>query len=496
MPMRGYDQSVSELKEGYNVQMSNNDSVFRDPSQKASDALSTALNAGVVENDEITIVDERLMEREAAKAEEETSEPLSEEVLQVAEEPQPTIAVQEARNESQVLETESNRQYTRLLYLTSDESTLQEGSMSYGHIADLRKVFLELHVVVLCEKKQPEKTPAQRPFDNVWIYLTESSSWWKKGYDAYHTALTQLEFSGGFRADIIVADDLFQAGLAGVFLSKKYTRPFQLHIHEDFFDKEFIESQEHPSLYEWSSEYILNRVTNVRTRTEFQRQAVIHLRKDLEPYTELLPSYYNLEMWRDFVPTTDLHQKYPQFKFIMLHISAMNNSSHTSEVIAGASRLLRRYQTLGLVVVGNGPLRSHLERQVIALGLQTQIVFEPMPSEVLSYMKSANILLHLSENGDEDDIILSAATVKLPLVGNLNGLAGKLFVDGESACLCDPSDNRCISDSINMYLNENQDRARFALTAYEIVFDRIEQDYGAYLELCRESIERSMATPS
>jgi glycosyltransferase involved in cell wall biosynthesis len=475
--------------------MSNNESVFKDPSQKANDALGTILNTGAVDNDEITIVDERLKEHiEAVPLAEVPAE--AETIEEVVVEPQPTIAVQEARQEAQILESDAGRQYTRLLLLTSDETIIQEGSMSYGHIADLRKVFLEVHVVVLSEKRLVEKTPSQRPFDNVWIYLTESSSWWKKGYDAYHTAITQLEFSGGFRADIIVADDLFQAGLAGVFLSKKFARPLQVHVHEDFFDKEFIESQEHPSLYEWATEYILNRVTSVRTKTEFQRQAVVHMHKELEPVTELLPSYYNLEMWKDFVPTVDLHQKYPQFKFIMLHISAMNNSSHSSEVIAGASRLLRRYQTLGLVVVGNGPLRSHLERQVIALGLQTQVVFEPMPNEVLSYMKSANILLHLSENGDEDDIILSAATVKLPLVGNLNGLAGKLFVDGESACLCDPADNRCISDSINMYLNENQDRARFALTAYEIVFDRIEQDYGAYLELCRESIERSMATSS
>lgn len=475
--------------------MSNNESVFKDPSQKANDALGTILNAGVVDNDEITVVDERLKEQiESVPAEEPVPEVavVEEEVV----EPQPTIAVKDARSEAVVLENESNRQYTRLLFLTSDETVLNESSMSYAHIADLRKVFLEVHVVVLNVKQKAEETTAQRPFDNVWVYVTESTSWWKKGYDAYHMALTQLEFSGGFRADIIVADDLFQAGLAGVFLSKKFTRPLQVHVHEDFFDKEFIESQEHPSLYEWATEYILNRATSVRTRTEFQRQAVVHMRKELESVTELLPSYYNLEVWKDFVPTTDLHQKYPQFKFIMLHISAMNNSSHSSEVIAGASRLLRRYQTLGLVIVGNGPLRSHLERQVIALGLPNQIVFEPMPNEVLSYMKSANILLHLSENGDEDDIILSAATVKLPLVGNLNGLAGKLFVDGESACLCDPADNRCISDSINMYLNENQDRARFALTAYEIVFDRIEQDYGAYLELYRESIERSMATPS
>jgi glycosyltransferase involved in cell wall biosynthesis len=147
-------------------------------------------------------------------------------------------------------------------------------------------------------------------------------------------------------------------------------------------------------------------------------------------------------------------------------------------------------------MVGNGPLRSHLEHQAIALGIQKQVEFESMPTEIISHMKSANILIHLSEDGGEDDLLIEAAVAKLPIIANAFGLAGKLFVDGESACLCSFDDIECVSDNINRYLNENQDRARYALNASTTVFERIEQDYGAYLVAYNQSIERCLAKES
>ena len=223
-----------------------------------------------------------------------------------------------------------------------------------------------------------------------------------------------------------------------------------------------------------------------------QRRFAIEMNASLEQDAEILPNYYNLSAWRDFVPTINLRERYPQFKFIVLHISAMQKSSHTDEVIQGTAMLLRRYPTIGLVIVGNGPLRTQFEKQAIALGLQNQIEFEPMPSEILSHLKSAHILVHLSDDSAEDDIILSAASVKIPTVLNGQGLAGKLFADGESTRLCHPADITCVTDSINMYLNDNLARTQYTLKAYDTVFERVEQDYQGYLTAYAQSIERSL----
>ena len=472
--------------------MGNKDDFWLDPSKRATEHLNMVLDTELPEEGGLVIVDKKLQEREKIPL----SMVVPPNLVSEATEIKTGISVEDARNEAPIIEGYESRHSVRRLFITKDASIRQEGSVAYRRMTDIRELFLEIHIVVLNCRKKEEDIPVTRLFENIWLYPTNSSSWWSLGFDAYSVAEAQLVFSGGFRADIVVAEDLFESGLAGWFLSKKYERPFQLHITEDFFDASYVDTLEHPTLYEWSAKHLLKRVKSVRTKTEFQRQAVIEENDSLEPSTQLLPSYYDLQAWRDLSPTVNLREQYPQFKFIILNISSMHASSHAGDVMLGAAKILRRYPAIGLVMVGNGPLRTQLERQAIALGLHSQIEFTPMPTEVVSYMKSAHVFVQLSEDGAEDDLLLEAAVSKLPIIANANGLAGKLFVDNESACLCAPTDSECIADKINMYLNENQVRARFALNANETVFERIEQDYSAYLQAYGTSIERCLVEAS
>ncbi len=445
-----------------------------DPGRRAADQLNSIIRS-----------DFSLSDRESSR--ESPPSPLAETSRDTP------IEVELARKEPSVIPISQSREKARLLLVTKDVTVFEEGSMSQRSILDMRGCFLEIHVVVLNQRlPKTEALSIVRVSENVWLYPTNSTSWWKLAYDGYKMGESQLVFSAGFRADVVVSEDVFEAGLAGWFLSKKYNRPFQLHVYEEFFEDEYVESQEHPMLYEWSLEYLLRHATSVRTKTELQRQAIIGEYPRLESVTEILPSYYNLDSWRDVEPTINLHEKYPRFKFILFHISSMRASSHSYDVIRGASKILRRYQTVGLVIVGNGPLRHTLERQAIALGLEKQIEFEPHTPDVLSYLKTANVYIHLSEDGGEDEFLLQAAVAKLPIIAHNKGIGETIFVDGESACLCAPDDVHCISESINRYLNENQERTRFGLSASEAVFDRIEQDYGAYLESYAQSVERCM----
>jgi glycosyltransferase involved in cell wall biosynthesis len=421
---------------------------------------------------------------------------VGEDIVQPVESNEPeteTLTVTSARTEEKVLQISSDRQYARVLFFTKDASVLTEGSQAFTRITDLRHFFAEVHVIVLNYRTAQEVPATLRFFDTVWIYTTQSTVWWKMSMDAYTLAERELTFGGGFRADIVLTEDVYEAGIAGCFIAKKYNRPLQVHIYEDFFDDEVINASGHPVLYAWISRYVIRRAQSVRTKTEPQRTAVIDIHKEISEKTELLPSYYDLSAWRDFVPTFNLHERYPKFKFIIAHISSMHTASHSYEILLGVSPLLRRYPTVGLVVVGNGPLRSQLEKQAIALGLQKQIEFEPMPSEIVSHLKSANVLIHLSEDAGEDEILLTAASVKVPLIANTHSIAGTLFQDKKSARLCEPSDSACVTDSVNMLLNDNHIRTEFALKAQDIVFERIEQDYNGYLESYAASIERTLA---
>ncbi|MCF7815442.1 MAG: glycosyltransferase family 4 protein [Candidatus Pacebacteria bacterium] len=450
-----------------------------DPSKQAADYLNTVLERDDVLKGDQTLDD--LLENDDDDNQSYSSE--------IDVEVDTKTTPRNARNEPKILSDIPEREQARLLFLTKDTTIMQEGSLSNRRIADLRSFFLEVHVVVLTLREEEDVAPV-RLFDNVWLYATNSRSPWRMAYDAYVVVKTQLIFGGGFRADVIIAEDTFETGLVGCFFSKKHKRPLQVHISEDFFVTSFIEAQEYPLLYEWATRYVLKHATSVRTKTEFQRQAAILEYPDLTSVTEILPNYYNLEGWKNFVPTVNLRERYPQFKFTLLNISSMRKSSRALEALIGAAKILHRYPVVGLIMVGNGPMRAVLERYAISLGVQKQVEFEPLPTEVLSFMRSTNVLLHLSEDGEDDDFILEAAVARLPMVANKDGIAGQLFVDEESACLCAATDIECIANSINRYLNENQDRALFTNRAYDIVFERVEQDYGEYIKQYAESIQR------
>ena len=464
------------------------------PSKRAAAHLNTILDASVDVSDEVVIVDGNVAERVRTHVEEiAAQEPVEEIVPEL-----PSVKITEARTEESVLVQTEIRQSTRLLLITKDSRIHEEGSEIHRRITDLRNRFLEIHIVLLniADTDTDTENVTERLFENVWLYPTNSSAPWKWWFHAYTIIKSQLEFSGGFRADIVIADDPAVAGMVGRYVSQKYNRPFLLHIQEDFFDRQFVNTKKYPSFYDWCVAYVLEHVTHVRTDTEAQRLAVIHERPELENTVEGLPQYYPLDGWKNFPPTDTLRKFYPQFKFTMLHVSTMHTSSHTASVIAGAARIMLRYPSLGLVIVGNGPLRSRLEANVIALHVQKQVEFLSMPEEILSYITSANLCIHMSDDVNDDEFLLKSAMVKVPLVANMRGLGGRLFVENESACLCEPGDVKCIADSINRYLNENQMRTHFALNAFESTLERVDQNYDAYLESYALSIERSIVLES
>jgi glycosyltransferase involved in cell wall biosynthesis len=462
---------------------SHSNSFDHDFEERASNLLKDVLNAGVVD-DSIVILDDKIRERGQQHKE---NQSVTSGDIHVSPK---TIRVSDARSAAPLLDVESDRDTVRLLIVTRNVSIRELGSLSQKHLIELGQVFNEIHVIILNERDEEETVSTVRLSDNVWIYTTESKNWWTTIYDAYKIAGTQISFAGGFRADVVIAEDPFESGIAAYSIARAHKRPFQIHVLEDIYDPSFEARDEYNALRMLSVPFILKRAQCIRTQGEFIRTALIDEYPSIASRTEVLPTYYNLQAWKDTKPQFDLHERYPQFKFIILNISTMSIRSHIQNVITSVAPLLYQYPTIGLVLVGNGPMRSAIEKQVLGLGIQNQVEFEPMPTEVISHMKSANLLIHASEDSEEDVYVLQAATVKLPMVASLSSVANALFIDGESAYLCDSNDTRTITKKINAYLNDNQVRTKFALSAQETVFERIAQDYATYVHAYRNSIER------
>ena len=174
----------------------------------------------------------------------------------------------------------------------------------------------------------------------------------------------------------------------------------------------------------------------------------------------------------------------------------MNPLSYTAAVIDGLYYILRQYPTIGLVIVGDGPDREALQKRVMGYGLQEHIIFESAKDiDVLSYIKTSQVVIHTSEETTQDRIILQAAAAEVPMVCGNYGLASQLFIDEESILMCPVDSPPCFGEKVNRLLNDNRLRHVLSMNARREVEERIEQDYTTYMNAYRSSIERCIVAP-
>jgi glycosyltransferase involved in cell wall biosynthesis len=92
-----------------------------------------------------------------------------------------------------------------------------------------------------------------------------------------------------------------------------------------------------------------------------------------------------------------------------------------------------------------------------------------------------------------DEIVIKAAAAGLPIIAAKTELRNDLFVDGESAFLCNKDDTVEFSQKLVKFLNGNTLRTQFSENAREIVKTRLHEDPNAYKLAYRDAIEGAFA---
>jgi len=442
-----------------------------DPSKRAAKNLDEAISSA--EADESIVVYDKKIASKQERSKKERDQ--KKKVL---------VDVDEALHEEKIVSESETRQTLRILILTGDASMLKEGTTSQERLLKYSKMFAEVHVVVLCLKGDSVNEP-DRVANNVWVYPTNSRERWKTGIDAYRVVKDQLVFMESFRVDVVISENPFIPGAVGRYFAKKYKRSFQVHLFEEYDSQGGF-----ASLIE---KYVMSGADCVRTKNSLLERKVVKSYPALSGNTETFPTYYDLDAWQNTEPAFDLHEEYPQFKFILVHFSSMAEGSHTEEVVDGLFYILKQYRTVGLIIVGNGKNREALQKRAVAFGIGNQIALKPRSDDIVSYIKTADVLIHTSENTDEDDTILCAGVVGTPIVAGEGGIAGELFEDGKEALLCPNDSPPCIGEKVNRLLNENTLRTQFERYARQAILERVKQDSEAHLSAYRGSIERCVA---
>ncbi len=383
------------------------------------------------------------------------------------------------------------RTKTRILFISTDTAMLTPGTELLDKISSLNTVFDEIHVLVV-ETAWKRHTATNKIADRVWTYVTTAPHWWSMARAAETLAHEQLEFTGGFRADIVVALDPFQAGYIGQRIAERYDRPFQVHVLSNIFSDSFTYAYRHAAWLRRLARHVLNGTRSVCVGSETIKE---ELKKEFKHLQEpvLLPRYYDIKgvLAKSEGPVV-APPKLARFKFIALFVGTLNHDSTLYRAI-DAARTMLRSPAIALVVVGDGPMKKEFKKRAEIFGIGEQVIFEPASVDLNSYMRASQLLLATDTTPESDEMVIRAAAIGLPILAARTELRDDIFTDDENAYLCHKDDTIEFSQKLSKFLNNNSVRIQFSREARMMVKDRLHEDPELFKCAYRDAIESVLA---
>lgn len=153
-------------------------------------------------------------------------------------------------------------------------------------------------------------------------------------------------------------------------------------------------------------------------------------------------------------------------------------------------RAVAQISEVDLVMVGDGELRGHYERQAEALGIAKRVHFLGARSDVAELLKMADIYVHVPIFEGFGIAAAEAMAAGKPIIAsNVPGLAQ---VVSDAALLVPPSDSEALATAIRKLIASPELRSQLAGMALRRSDQfSIEKTVDAYVDLYREILGRS-----
>jgi glycosyltransferase involved in cell wall biosynthesis len=144
-------------------------------------------------------------------------------------------------------------------------------------------------------------------------------------------------------------------------------------------------------------------------------------------------------------------------------------------------------QTVGLVIVGDGPMRERLEALVEKLGLRERVRFAGNQADVVPWLQSFDVFaLPSYANEGVPQALMQAMLTALPCVTTTVGSISELARDGETALVVPPQQVAPLREAIQKLVDNEPLRSRLGEAArrhceagfsYEAMLDKMERIY-------------------
>ncbi len=277
---------------------------------------------------------------------------------------------------------------------------------------------------------------------NLFVHGLPYAAGWRGHWRFLHGAVRVLrELGRTTLPDLIWTSDPLDSGVVGWYAQRRFHRPLVLQVQGDFFH---VSQRRFSPLQRW----LMRRLTvGLGKRATRVRAVANRLRTDLieqgvaPDKVVVIPSRTDMELFdpaRYGVQRQTLREEWGwSARRVVVFVGSFNDSKGLDLLLDAAAQQAEACPDLRYVLVGDGPLRTELERQIARLGLTDRVRLPGrVPHDrVPHYLAAADAYVLSSRDEGLPRCLIEAQAMELPAISTRVGGADEIVGDGETGWL-------------------------------------------------------------
>lgn len=350
------------------------------------------------------------------------------------------------------------------------------GDMPPARVIGYGELFRELHIVLLT--RESSAPASEHVASNVWLNRTRSRG--RLGYviDAIRIgsriARELRDHADRGKHILVTAQDPFETGFAAYIIARRVRAPLRLEVHTDIGSKHFVRHSIANGIRLLIARYLFARAAVVRVVNERVRRVLIDRYRVTAPVFTL-PIFIE----RFLGPSAGESDGLRHFGQVLM-AGRLEREKDVSLALKVIARVHAKHPSVRLVVVGDGSLKTRLAREAKALGIGSKVVFRGWQQDLSEVYAATDVYFSTSRFEGYGLATVEAALHGCAVVTADVGIAGDLFKDDVSACICPVGHVSCFVKKLTRLQSDRAFRDRVASAGREAVASAVMTDRKEY----------------
>ena len=152
--------------------------------------------------------------------------------------------------------------------------------------------------------------------------------------------------------------------------------------------------------------------------------------------------------------------------YVISTIGRLAKEKNQRFLIVAAPRILKRAPNAIFLIIGDGPEKEQISKEVARLGLEDKVLFLNNREDIPELLKITDCLVSCSDSESFGLAIVEAMLSKVPVIATDVGGVGEIVKNGETGILIEPNHDDALASAIQRFQEDNVYRKNIIEKAY------------------------------